>query len=84
MRAKAKNLNLLFEQEVPTGAVDGSNTVFVLLHTPYTQKATMLFCDGLALVYGVHYTVDLATKTITMLFTPQPGQVLNSWYMRRV
>ena len=83
MKAKGKNLNLLFEQEIPTGAVDGSNTTFTVAETPYSQRAVMLFLDGLALVYGIHFTVNVATKTITMLFAPAAGQVLNSWYMRR-
>ena len=83
MRSKSRNLNLVFEQEVPTGAVNGSNTAFVLAQTPYSQKAVMLFLDGLALVYGVHFTVNVATKTITMIVAPATGQVLNSWYMRR-
>lgn len=83
MRAKSRNLNLTFEQEVPTGTVNGTNGDFVLAFAPYSQKAVFLFVNGLMQLYGVHFTVNLATKTITMVTPPATGQQLIAGYMRR-
>jgi len=83
MRAKSRNLNLTFEQEVPSGTVNGTNPTFTLAQTPYSQKAVFIFQDGLALLYGTHFTVNVATKTITFLIIPPQGVDLIAWYMRK-
>lgn len=82
MRLRSKNLNLLFEQEIPSGTVNGLNGTFTLAQTPYSQKAVMIWQNGLMLLYGVHFTVVVATKTITFVTPPPQGSDLIATYLR--
>lgn len=81
MKAKAVNLNLAFEQETPSGTVNGTNPTFTLAYLPHSDKALLLLLNSLTLKQGVHYTIS--GQTITMVDPPQLGQDLFAWYFRR-
>ncbi len=79
-RLFAKFFGASFEQETPTGAVDGSNTAFTLSLTPASNLAVILNLDNLVLVQGVDYTI--AGLNITMITVPQLGQSLYASYLK--
>lgn len=58
--------------EVPTGAVDNSNTTFTLVNTPISGSL-YFYLNGQFQRPGVDYT--LSNKTITMSYTPAGGTV---------
>lgn len=80
-RSKAKQLDLSFEQETPSGTINGSNKTFLLPHVPYSPKSVLLMLDSTVLKYTTHFTISGAT--ITMVTAPQLGQDLFAWYFRR-
>lgn len=57
--------------EVPTGAINGSNTIYTVLYKPTTDLA--VFQNGLRLA-STAYTV--VGKTITMASAPTGGDIL--------
>lgn len=59
--------------ETPTGTVDGSNTIFTVLHTPL-----FVMIDGVIRVNGYGYT--LAGLTINVDPLAPPVQVIRSFY----
>lgn len=60
------------DAEVPTGAINSSNTVFTLAHTPSPAVSLQLFRNGvLQRAGGIDYT--LATATITYVAAPTTG-----------
>lgn len=59
--------------ETPTGAINGSNTMFTVTHTP---KAIVL--NGATYFENDGYT--LSSLTVTMLVVPQTGSTLRSIY----
>ena len=76
-----KWIGSIFEQEVPSGTVNGSNTAFTLSSEPTASKSLLLFLNGLSLVQGVDYTIS--TTSITMTTAPANGQSLYAWYVKR-
>ena len=80
-RTTAKGLALNFEQEIPSGTVNGSNTAFTLSQTPYSAKAVILFVDAVPQVYTTNFTVS--GTTITMVTAPAAGQTVYAWYLRK-
>ncbi len=68
-----------YEQEVPTGDVDGSNKDFVLSQTPVSIKSVLLFVDGLSIPQSI-YDVVLVTKTVTFNTAPSLGQDIYVYY----
>lgn len=62
------------ENEVPTGAVNGSNVTFTLLNTPIVGSVK-LYINGIRLkAAGVGYTIS--GSTITMVLAPETGDIL--------
>ena len=76
----ARFLDQIFEQEIPTGVVDGVNTSFTLSSSPNSAKAVMIFINGLCLIQGSHYTISVTT--ITMASAPSIGQVVYAFYTK--
>lgn len=80
-KLNAQFLDNIFEQETPTGLINGSNTAFTLSSTPQFNKSLMVFLDGLFQLQGVHYTIS--GTTITMTFAPATNQDLSVFYIKR-
>ncbi len=64
------------DQEVPTGAVNGSNTVFSLAQPPDPPGSLQVFRNGIMLKAGVDYTLSGTTVTFGTLSVPQTGDLL--------
>lgn len=68
---------------VPTGAINGSNTVFTLPATPTPAASLMLFLNGiLQQPGGVDYT--LSGSTITYVLAPLVGDTHVCWFTTSV
>jgi len=66
------SLHAFVDNEVPTGLVNSSNTVFTLAHAPSPASSLNLFVQGIHyLAGGVHYTLAGLTITTTAGATPQ-------------
>jgi hypothetical protein len=68
------------DAEVPSGAIDGTNSVFSLASTPANGTTPLIAKNGTVLKPGLDY--PLAGNNITFLVAavPQPGDVLLAWY----
>lgn len=60
-------------REVPTGAIDGSNTAFVLANTP-TSGSEEVYLNGLLQDQGAGKDYTISSGTITMLTAPLTGE----------
>lgn len=73
------------ENELPTGAINGSNTSFTLANTPATCKSSVssldLYLNGVLLQPGAGNDYTLSSATITALLIPQTGDKLTACYM---
>lgn len=67
-----------FYQEAPSGAVDGSNTAFVLTYSPSANANVILWLNGIVQYQGTEYTIS--GKNITMATAPVVGQSLWAVY----
>lgn len=65
-------------KEIPSGAVDGSNTTFTISQIPASESRFLLFQNGLLLTVTTDYT--RVGATITMTTAPAIGQELLCWY----
>jgi hypothetical protein len=65
------------DKEIPSGAINGTNTVFTLVHTPATGSEQVIV-NGLMLYPGAShdYTITGSTITFTAGGTPQTGDWL--------
>lgn len=69
-----------FNQEVPSGTINGSNTVFTLSQSPLNHQSLLVMLDNLVLTQSVDYSIS--GTTITMLTNaPAVGQSLNAYYV---
>jgi hypothetical protein len=59
---------------------NGSTTDFILTSTPKSELDVLVFVNGLKLRYTTHYTVTLATKTVSFVTAPAAGQNINIVY----
>ncbi len=67
------------DNETPTGAVNSSNAIFTLAHTPTPAASLQFFVNGqLQTAVGVDYT--LLTATVTLNIPPPTGSILRCWY----
>lgn len=71
----------VFEQEVPTGLVDSSNTSYSLASTPHSNEAVIVFINGLAQRYTTDFSVS--GTTITMVSAPSTGSSIFVFYIKR-
>jgi hypothetical protein len=76
-----KWIGAIFEQEQPSGTVNGSNASFTLSSTPHSSKSVVLTVDGLVLRQGTEYSVS--GSSITMTTAPVVGQHLWAIYVKR-
>jgi len=79
-RINAVFLKRFWVQEVPSGAVNGTNVTFVLSKTPLETESIEVFLDGLRKDPGVDYTVS----GLNIVFTtaPVPGQTVRVSYIQ--
>lgn len=67
-----------FIQELPTGTVNGSNTVFTLSNTPSDSQNLIILLNGLLQKAGTDYT--LASTTVTFAVAPAAGESIFAYY----
>jgi len=81
----AKFLHHFWVDEVPTGTINGSNTVFTISQTPLenstSEPSVDVFMDGLKRDAGTDYTISGTTITFTV--APALGQNIVVNYIRR-
>ncbi len=68
------------DSEIPSGTVDGSNTVFAIAQTPSPATSLALFRNGIRLRANLDYTLTGTTLTFLSGLAPQPGDVLVASY----
>ena len=68
-------------QEIPAGAVDGTNASFTLSKTPLNASSTIVILDGPVEQLG---NWSLAGNVITFVTPPSPGQGPYVWYIAGV
>lgn len=61
-------------KEIPTGDIDGVNTVFDFVHEP-----RFVVLNGAIQEETEDYTID-ANYTVTFIIAPQVGSILKSYY----
>ena len=76
-RAKAA---IIYEQEVPSGLVNGVNTSYTLAQTPHSNGSVQLFINGLIQRQTIDYTI--VGTAITMTTAPATGQDIYAYYTR--
>lgn len=70
----------IFEQEVPSGTVNGSNVTFTLASSPHSSKAVVVVVNGLIQRQTTHYSVS--GSTITFVTAPTTGQEIYAIYLK--
>lgn len=80
-RTLGKWIGDVFQQEVPSGTVNGSNTAFTLSATPHSAAAVLVFIDGLLQKQTTHYSVS--GTTVTFVVAPTVGQELYAAFIKR-
>jgi len=64
------------DQETPSGAINGVNTVFTLSQTPSPSSSVEVYRNGLRLTPGVDYTLSGSVVTFVTAFVPQTSDTL--------
>jgi len=70
------------DEEVPSGAVDGSNVAFSISSAPSPVSSLHLFRNGLLQKVGFDYTLSGTSITFVSAATPQPGDTVLASYRR--
>ena len=70
------------DEEVPSGAVDGSNVAFSISSAPSPVSSLHLFRNGLLQKVGFDYTISGTSITFVSAATPQPGVTVMASYRR--
>jgi len=70
------------DAESPSGAVDGSNTVFTLTGAPSPALSLQLFRNGILQKAGMDYTLSGASVTFLTGAVPQSGDVIQTYYRK--
>ena len=68
------------DAQTPAGAINGSNTFFVLPASPSPAASLALFRNGLLQTAGNDYTLNGATITFNSNAIPQLGDILEAYY----
>lgn len=71
----------IFQQEVPSGDINGANTDFTLANAPHSSNAVMTFLNGIPQVLGTE--VSVSGTTISFTNPPAPGQHVYCFYVKR-
>jgi len=66
--------------ELPSGSINGSNTVFTLVNVPSPAASLDLFLNGLLMKQGTDYTLSINVITFFTASTPQTGDTLVASY----
>ncbi|MEW6060351.1 MAG: hypothetical protein AB1600_00280 [Bacteroidota bacterium] len=69
-------------EEVPTGAINGSNTAFTLANPP-VAGSVVLYLNGIRLRSGAGNDYTISGVNITMLYAPATGDVLLATYLKQ-
>ena len=70
-----------YQNETPTGTVNGTNAAFTLAAAPSPAASLKLFVNGqLMAAAGEDYT--LSGANITFVTAPPTGSILRAWYLR--
>ncbi len=76
-----QNNGILFsDSEIPTGAVDGANTVFNLAAAPSPAPSLQVFRNGILQKPGTDYLLSGQTITFNAYSVPQSGDLLLATY----
>lgn len=70
-----------FNNETPSGTINGSNTVFTLSAAPEEADAVLVFLDGLKLKQTTDYSIS--GTTLTMVVAPSVAQELTVQYLKK-
>ena len=70
------------DAETPTGAVDGSNTVFTLSGSPSPSLSLQVFRNGILQRIGVDYSLAGGTVTFVSGAIPQSGDIVQTYYRK--
>jgi hypothetical protein len=73
-------LPLFSDGEIPTGAVNGSNTVFTVVFAPSPPASLDLYRNGLLMKLGTDYALNANVVTFFLVATPQVGDSLVAKY----
>jgi hypothetical protein len=68
------------DNEIPTGAENGTNAIFSLSQAPSPGASLSLYRNGLMLRQGVDYTLSGNTVSFVVAATPQTGDLLSAFY----
>ena len=71
-----------YEQETPSGSIDGSNVSFTLSYTPTANSAVQVYLDGIFQEQGSGKDYTVSGTTITFATAPSLGQALIAIYTR--
>ena len=69
-----------FNQEIPTGSCNGTNTTLTLSFTPSSANAVSLYLDGFMLTQGTGLEYTISGATITLSSACGAGQILYANY----
>lgn len=69
------------ENEVPSGAIDGTNMTFTLANTP-VAGSVQLYLNGLRQKSGAGNDYTISGATITYLAAPKTGDMLTADYRK--
>ena len=68
------------DAEIPSGTINGSNTVFGLADVPSPAASLEVFRNGLAMLRSLDFTLSGSTITFLAGSVPQPGDFLAVFY----
>lgn len=68
------------DAETPSGAIDGTNVVFTLSHTPNPAGSLLLYRNGILQKAGSDFNLSAATITFVTAATPQTDDILTAVY----
>lgn len=66
--------------EIPSGSIDGSNTVYTLANSPMPTSSLKVVKRGLVMMENDDYTVSGNTISFVTGSRPTPGSNLFCWY----
>jgi hypothetical protein len=70
----------IVDAETPSGAIDGSNSVFTLAGAPNPARSLLVYRNGLLQKEGVDYTLSGNAITFAAASVPVPGDILTVSY----
>jgi hypothetical protein len=71
------------QQETPTGTVNGVNTTFSLLFTPFSEASCLVFVDGVQREKDTAWNLVVANIVFNAGYIPVTGQDIKVYYFRQ-